>query len=104
MTGPRFVILGFLACITIAALVLPVEANPAPPPEIIKKRENPTPPQIDAETGAVVPVKEAPPRRTGPFRSCGSGMGLGLAGIGIAWGLMWVGTRYAARVASKRDR
>jgi hypothetical protein len=41
-------------------------------------------------------------RRTGPFRSCGSGMGVGLAGIGVAWGLMWVGTRYAGRIAKSQ--
>jgi hypothetical protein len=29
-------------------------------------------------------------------------MGLGLAGIGVAWGLMWVGARYASRIA-RRD-
>jgi hypothetical protein len=104
MTGLRVLWLGTCIVFTVAVMISPAVANPAPPPEIIKKRENPTPPQIDPETGAVVPVKEAPTRRTGPFRSCGSGMGLGLAGIGIAWGLMLVGTRYAARVASKRDR
>ena len=104
MTGLRMFWLGMPVVFTLVALAPKTLANPAPPPEIIKKRENPTPPQIDPETGAVVPVREAPPRRTGPFRSCGSGMGLGLAGIGIAWSLMWVGTRYAGRVASKRDR
>lgn len=47
------------------------------------------------------PVKPEPPRRTGPFRSCGSGMGAGLAGIGLAWGLMWAGRRYATRFHEK---
>jgi hypothetical protein len=37
----------------------------------------------------------AQPKRTGPFRSCGSGMGLGLAGIGMAWGMLWLGNRFA---------
>jgi hypothetical protein len=48
-----------------------------------------------------------PPRRTGPFRSCGSGMGLGLAGIGVAWGMFWLGSRFVGRVSrrtSERNR
>ena len=74
-------------------------ANPAPPPDIIRKStQQPDPPQIDPTTGQPLPpVREEPRRRTGPFRSCGSGMGAGLAGIGIAWGLMWLGTRYGSR-------
>jgi len=39
--------------------------------------------------------------RTGPFRSCGSGMGTGFAGIGLAWGLMWVGNHFASRVSRR---
>ena len=31
---------------------------------------------------------------------------MGLAGIGLAWGIMWVGTRFAGRFTrgSKRER
>jgi hypothetical protein len=43
------------------------------------------------------------PRRTGPFRSCGSGLGLGLLGIGLAWGLMWIGTRHGGRIGGMRS-
>jgi hypothetical protein len=103
MSGLRLASLGFLAIFAVAVIVLPAKANPAPPPDIIKKRDNPAP-QVDPETGAVTPVRESPPRRNGPFRSCGSGMGLGLAGIGIAWGLMWVGTRLAGRLGAKRHQ
>lgn len=39
-------------------------------------------------------------QRTGIFRSCGSGMGTGLAAIGITWGLTWAGLR----VARRKDR
>lgn len=38
------------------------------------------------------------PQRTGPFHSCGSGMGLRLAGIGLAWGMLWLGNRFARTV------
>lgn len=38
------------------------------------------------------------PRRTGPLRSCGSGMGAGLAGIGLASGALWLGQRFARAV------
>jgi hypothetical protein len=102
MAGLRMLWIGVSVLFALGALASQALANPAPPPDIIKKRENP--PQIDPKTDEVVPVKEARPRRTGPFRSCGSGMGLGLAGIGIAWGLMWAGTRYAGRFAAKRDQ
>ena len=63
--------------------------------------------QQEAEAAAQTPPAEQkpgkpePPRRTGPFRSCGSGMGAGLAGIGLAWGVMWAGRRYAARLHEK---
>jgi hypothetical protein len=35
--------------------------------------------------------------RSGPFRSCGSGIGTGLAGIGLAWAALWTGHRFAKR-------
>jgi hypothetical protein len=103
MTGIRALCLGLLACFGFAAFALPAQANPAPPPEIFKKRDAEKAAPIDPETGQPMPVRPEPDRRrTGPFRSCGSGAGAGLAGIGIAWGLMWVGHRYAARVARRK--
>ena len=104
MTGLRALALGLFGLAVLAADVVPARANPAPPPEIIKKRAaDSTPTMIDPETGQPMPVRSEPDRRrTGPFRSCGSGMGAGLAGIGLAWAAMWAGHRYAARVATKR--
>ena len=93
MPQVRALCLALLALLAVAPLV---SANPAPPPWVPKEKTDP--PQIDPNTGQPLPpVREEPRRRTGPFRSCGSGMGAGLAGIGIAWGLMWVGTRYGSR-------
>jgi hypothetical protein len=68
--------------------------NGTPPPASGGIADSPGP----AQTTTAQPTREQP-RRTGPFRSCGSGMGVGLAGIGLAWGLMWAGTRFAGRVA-----
>ena len=114
----RALCLGLLACLGLVSFAPPARADmigrwpwskrtprppfyggdiPDPPPAVQDTPPNPTP-----LTPAPAPE---PPRRTGPFRSCGSGMGAGLAGIGIAWGLMWVGHRCAARVArTKEDR
>ena len=49
---------------------------------------------------------DMPGRRSGPFRSCGSGMSTGLAGVALAWGALWLGGRCAARVsrAPKAER
>jgi hypothetical protein len=95
MTFLRALGFSLLALIAVTPLV---SANPAPPPWIPKQKTDTDPPQMDPTTGQPLPpVREEPRRHTGPFRSCGSGMGAGLAGIGIAWGLMWVGTRYGSR-------
>jgi hypothetical protein len=40
-------------------------------------------------------------RRGPPTRSTVSGLGMGLAGIGMAWGLMWIGNRLVGWVARK---
>ena len=70
------------ACVMLAAFAPLALANPAPPPD----------------------WKETGSRRDGPLRACGSGMGLGLVGIGAAWSLMWVGHRVAGRVARRGER
>ena len=70
MTRVRAAVLSLL---TLAALASPVLANPAPPPDW----------KDSGGSGG----------RTGLFRSCGAGAGAGLAGIGVLWGLMWVGRR-----------
>ena len=80
MTGVRGACLVLFTCL--AAFAPAARANPAPPPDWKNYGDT---------------------RRTGPFRSCGSGMGVGLAGIGVAWGLTWVGTRYAGRIAKTRQ-
>ncbi len=61
--------------------------NPDPAPQ-------PPPPPIDPATGKELFDTREKPKRTGPFRSCGSGMGVGLAGIGAAWGMLWLGMRF----------
>src|SRR5262245_30707437 len=83
--------------------------TPPPPPEGLETTPNPSPnpppPVKDTPQPPPPPPARAVParqRRTGPFRSCGSGMGVGLAGIGLTWGLMWIGHRYAGRVARTR--
>ena len=77
-----------------------------PDPPFVPQPPQPAP--IDPVTGPPYPppVPRDPPRRTGPFRSCGSGMGLGLAGIAAAWGVLWLGNRFAGRVSrgTKGDR
>lgn len=62
----------FLSLLAVVAVAAPVLANPAPPPDF---------------------KNTAGSTRTGLFRSCGSGAGLGLAAIGVAWGLMWATRR-----------
>ena len=73
----------------------------------------PGPPQtrrntpIDPVTGLPYPPpapRDPPQRRTGPFRSCGSGMGLGLAGIGATWGMLWLGNRLVRSQRSPSTR
>jgi hypothetical protein len=103
-----------VGCVILGVLAPAALANPAPPPEVFREREErrpppegaepAVPPMIDPVTGQPRPMRPEPRRRNGPFRSCGSGMGVGLAGIGVAWGLMWVGTRYAGRITRRDDR
>jgi hypothetical protein len=50
------------------------------------------------------PVVRLPPRRSGPFRSCGSGTPVCLAGIGLAWGMLWLGNRFARTARSPSTR
>ena len=106
MTTLRLVCLASLAClwlVTSARADLP-SPRPQPPPDPVPQPAPPQPP-VDPVTGK--PLwdyrEEKKPRRTGPFRSCGSGMGTGLAGIGLAWGLFWVGNRFAGRVRARKD-
>lgn len=55
------------------------------------------------KTGEWEPIGKQ--KRTGLFRTCGSGMGVGLAGVGLAWGVLWLGTRFVGRVrGTKRQR
>jgi len=75
--------------------------NPPPPPQ------PPQPPTPQLQQGAVdsdgrpypPPLQPGLPKRTGLFHSCGSGAGVGLAGIGLAWGMLWLGNRFAGRVS-----
>jgi hypothetical protein len=105
---------GLIAVALLAADAVPARADAAPWPFRVK-RPDPAPapqpaPEPAPQPGAVDPVsglpyppllKPEPPRRTGPFRSCGSGMGLGLAGVGLAWAALWLGNRFAGRVSRR---
>lgn len=54
---------------------------------------------------AVPALADVPsPRRNGPFRSCGSGAGTGLAAIGISWTVLWLGTRLAGRMRGTKEQ
>jgi hypothetical protein len=115
MTTLRPVCLAPLVCLCLTASALADIPGPGPrprpgPPHLwegpVPKGEDPAlqpPPMIDPKTGGIVAPAPTKPRRTGPFRSCGSGMGVGLAGIGLAWGLFWVGNRFAGRVRDRKD-
>ena len=50
------------------------------------------------------PPRPEPPKRNGPFRSCGSGAGTGFAAIGITWGVLWLGNRFAGRVRETKGQ
>ncbi|MCI0704396.1 MAG: hypothetical protein L0241_25340 [Planctomycetia bacterium] len=115
--------LALFACLCVAVMALPAWADlpgpgprprpgppidpiprpmpPAPAPNGEEVTPQPPPPPIDPITGKELfdTREKKSPQRTGPFRSCGSGMGLGLAGIGLAWGMFWLGNRFAARVS-----
>ncbi|QJW97909.1 hypothetical protein [Frigoriglobus tundricola] len=62
-------------------------SNPVPAPQ-----PNPAPQQ---------PPQPEPPKRTGPFRSCGSGAGTGLVCIGAAWAMLWLGNRVAGHITRR---
>ena len=58
---------------------------------------------LNPRTGEWEPIGKQ--KRTGLFRTCGSGMGVSLAGVGLAWGMLWLGTRLVGRVrGAKPDR
>lgn len=75
--------------------------QPPSPPPIRNTGDSGTPFATTTTLPTPSPKKPEPPKRTGPFRSCGSGMGLGLAGIGAAWAVLWLGNRFSGRVARK---
>jgi hypothetical protein len=75
---------------------------PAPIPDTVPiPQPMPRPgPQIDPlNEFPPKPPKKVEPQRTGPFRSCGSGAGTGLAGIALTWGMLWLGNRFVGRVS-----
>lgn len=77
----------------------PWGAHGAPPPGWFEQNAHQNPATggcLPPPTPKPTPTPE-PPRKTGPFRSCGSGMGTGLAGIGLAWGMLWLGNRFTGR-------
>jgi hypothetical protein len=85
-------------------LTTPPTPQPTPQPT---PRPKPAidPTAIDPAIGFPPPPRQVdPPKRTGPFRSCGSGMGTGLAGIAVAWALLWLGNRFIRSWRSSSDR
>ena len=97
--------LGLFAVVLFAGGAAPVRADVAPGflrpkrPDLVPE---PKPIPVDPVSGLPYPPPMKPePKRTGPFRSCGSGAGLGLAGIGAAWAVLWLGNRFADRAARR---
>lgn len=81
------------AVLVLAAGVAPVRGDmPGPFPSPSRNRHLP------AE------VREEKPKRSGPFRSCGSGAPLALVGIAATWGMLWLGHRFAGRVSRRESR
>jgi hypothetical protein len=118
--------LGLFAVALLAAEAAPVRADLVMPGPggWLESRMHPRPPRDPdsqpaenaaepvSQQGAIDPVSGLPypppkvvdpPKRTGPFRSCGSGVGVGLAGIGVAWAMLWLGNRFAGRVKGSRS-
>lgn len=83
----------------------PFDRNPLPNP-VPDPAPQLGPPPEDPITGKQLwnTQEEKKPKRTGPFRSCGSGMGAGLAGIGLAWGVLWLGGRFVRSQRSAATR
>jgi hypothetical protein len=113
MAGARALRLGIVAVLLLGSVEL-AYAN-APPPLPDGKPPIPIPnPVPDPPPSDIIPSVEPPPpppppkrvepRRTGVFRSCGSGMGPGLAGIGVGWAMLWLGTRFANRVSRSAQK
>ena len=75
---------------------------PGPYPWSKYKRADPNdfrPPAVKSTDQPATPTPpQQPVQKSGPFRSCGSGIGTGLAGIGLAWMVMWTGNHFARRV------
>src|SRR5262249_8807801 len=87
--------------------------TPGPPPPGWFERQAQQFPNGDGSSAAVhtqdpestpTTLTLEPPKHTGPFRSCGSGAGIGFVGIGLAWSLMWVGNRYVGRIVPRNDQ
>lgn len=85
---------------------------PAPIPSPMPPAPIPSPAPEPPANGPLPPFLQPTPQtlkqpdsvrgnapRAGLFRSCGSGAGLGLAGIGLSWGMLWLGTRFVGRVS-----
>ncbi|MFM8274491.1 MAG: hypothetical protein ACKODX_19470 [Gemmata sp.] len=104
----RLLCFGLLAAALVVAKAPPARADlPGPHPRPQRPlRPPPEPAPVPNDPGVnVLPAEQQPPppvtprpstgdaKRAGPFRSCGSGIGTGLAGIGVAWGMLWLGTR-----------
>lgn len=93
MSCRRALILGLFAFLVVLALTERAPADVPPRPGPRPQRTDPP-----AEKPAI------------PGRACGSALGLALAGVGMVWGLMWIGTRYADRItrrllaSERRDR
>jgi hypothetical protein len=81
------------------------EPDPAPTPAPQPPAEEKAAPAPAPNPQPMYPDDRAirlSPRRSGPFRSCGSGTPACLAGIGLTWGMLWLGNRFAGRVARRK--
>lgn len=108
---------GLIALALIATEAAPARADIPGPYPWSKRPQRPVGPWSSSPAPATGGIAEAnpppvvaprpapePPRRSGPFRSCGSGMGTGFAGIGLAWGMLWFGNRFARTLRSPSGR
>lgn len=102
MSSVRVAFFGLVTCVCVGLGPATVRADiPGPYPWSKYKRTDPRDyrPAVATPTDQPAPATPPPqpPQKSGPFRSCGSGIGTGLAGIGLAWAALWTGHRFAKR-------
>lgn len=117
----RLLWLGFFALTAMAALPRVASADipgPWPSPSVNRRPPPPAPDVLPSplpdpapnpdpapkEMWPDDPIPRPKPRRTGVFRSCGTGTPAALAAIGVTWGMLWLGNRFARSQRSPSAR